>query len=308
MIYTLTLNPSIDYIIGVDNIEYGRVNRTSYEKILPGGKGINVSIVLNNLGVCSCALGFVGGFTGEYIKNALEESGVETDFVLLEKGVSRINTKIKSNEETEINAAGPEITDSEKAELMSKIKNIKDNDILVLAGSVPKGLGKDFYSEIMEVLKEKDVKIVVDAEGDLLKNTLKHRPFLIKPNNFELEGFFGVKINTLDETVKYAKELQKIGARNIFVSMGGDGGIFVCEDGNAFYSEAPKGRVINTTGSGDSAVAGFIFEYEKSNNFKDAFIMGISAGSASAFSENLAKKDEICDVFRKLTDKCEVLK
>ncbi len=307
MIYTLTLNPSIDYIVGVENIEYGKVNRSCYEKLLPGGKGINVSIVLKNLGICSCALGFVGGFTGEYIKNNLEDFGVETDFVWLEKGLSRINTKIKADVETEINGQGPEISDNEKALLFEKLKSLKKGDVLVLAGSVPKGLGKEFYSEIMRKINTDEIRVVVDSEGELLRNTLKHRPFLIKPNNFELEGFFGVKINSLEDTVEYAKKLQNEGAKNVFVSMGGDGGIFVCEDGQVFYSQAPKGKVINTTGAGDSAVAGFIFEYEKSENFKDAFIMGISAGSASAFSENLAKNDEICDVFYKMTDKCEDL-
>ena len=307
MIYTLTLNPSIDHIIGVENIEYGKVNRTSYEKIMPGGKGINVSIVLKNLGICSCALGFVGGFTGEYIKNAVEEFGVETDFISIKNGISRINTKIKADIETEINGQGPIVSESEKALLFEKLKSLKKGDVLVLAGSVPIGFGKEFYSEIMSKINTDEIKVVVDAEGELLKNTLKHRPFLIKPNNFELEGFFGVKINSIDETAEYAKKLRSEGARNIFVSMGGDGGIFVCENGQIFYSEAPKGKVINTTGAGDSAVAGFIFEYERSENFKNAFITGISAGSASAFSENLAKKDEICDVFRKMTDKCKIL-
>ena len=307
MIYTLTLNPSIDYIIGVENIEYGKVNRTSYEKILPGGKGINVSIVLKNLGICSCAMGFIGGFTGEYIKKAVEEFGVETDFISIKDGVSRINTKIKADVETEINGQGPIVSENEKVLLFEKLKSLKKGDVLVLAGSVPKGFGKEFYSELMSKINTDEIKVVVDAEGELLRNTLKYKPFLIKPNNFELEGFFGVKIKSLDETVEYAKKPQIEGARNVFVSMGGDGGIFVCEDGEAFYSKAPKGKVINTTGAGDSAVAGFICEFENSGNYERAFLMGISAGSASAFSENLAKKDEICDVFHKMTDKCEII-
>lgn len=307
MIYTLTLNPSIDYIMGVENIEYGKVNRASYEKILPGGKGINVSIVLKNLGIDSCALGFVGGFTGEYIKKAVEEFGVETDFISIKEGISRINTKIKADIETEINGQGPIVSENEKALLFEKLNFLKKGDVLVLAGSVPKGFGKEFYSDIMSKINTDEIKVVVDAEGELLRNTLKHKPFLIKPNNFELEGFFGVKIKTIDETAEYAKKLRAEGAKNVFVSMGGNGGLFVCEDGKVFYSAAPKGKVINTTGAGDSAVAGFIFEYENSKSFKDAFMMGISAGSASAFSENLAKKEEICDVFHKMTDKCETL-
>jgi len=306
MIYTLTLNPSIDYIMGVDSFEMGKVNRNSYEKILPGGKGINVSIVLNNLGKDTCAMGFVGGFTGDYIKNAVEEYGVKTDFVLLKNGISRINTKIKSELETEINGIGPEISESEKNELIKKLEKIKDGDTLVLAGSVPKGFGKEFYSDIMSKISE-NVNVVVDAEGKLLENTLKNKPFLIKPNNFELEQFFGVKIEEKSEIVKYAKELQKLGAKNVFVSMGGDGGIFVCQDGKAFFSPAPKGKVINTTGSGDSAVAGFLFEYDNSKDFEKAFLMGIAGGSASAFSENLGKKEEILNIFENIKENMEYI-
>lgn len=303
MIYTLTLNPSIDYIVGIDEFETGKVNRTAYEKILPGGKGINVSIVLKNLGTDSCALGFVGGFSGEYIRQAVEEHGVKTDFVILQKGISRINTKIKAEEETEINAKGPKIEEKEVELLMEKIRNINDGDVLVLAGSVPKGFGKDFYSEIMKELSSKNVKIVVDAEGELLTNTLQYKPFLIKPNNFELEGIFGVKICSKDETVKYAKELQKMGARNVIVSLGGDGGILVAEDGKVFFTEVPKGKVINTTGCGDSVVAGFIHEFENSENYEKSFLMGISSGSAGAFSENLAQKEDILNVYNVLIDK-----
>lgn len=303
MIYTLTLNPSIDYIVGIDEFETGKVNRTAYEKILPGGKGINVSIVLKNLGTDSCALGFVGGFSGEYIRQAVEEHGVKTDFVILQKGISRINTKIKAEEETEINAKGPKIEEKEVELLMEKIRNINDGDVLVLAGSVPKGFGKDFYSEIMKELSSKNVKIIVDAEGELLTNTLQYKPFLIKPNNFELEGIFGVKICSKDETVKYARELQKMGARNVIVSLGGDGGILVAEDGKVFFTEVPKGKVINTTGCGDSVVAGFIHEFENSENYEKSFLMGISSGSAGAFSENLAQKEDILNVYNVLIDK-----
>lgn len=303
MIYTLTLNPSIDYIVGLDDLETGKVNRAVYDKILPGGKGINVSIVLKNLGTDSCALGFVGGFSGDYIKKAVEEHGVKTDFVTLKKATSRINIKIKAEEETEINAKGPEISENEVEILMDKIRNINDGDVLVLAGSVPKGFGKDFYSEIMKELSSKNIKIIVDAEGELLKNTLQYKPFLIKPNNFELEGIFGVKIDSKEETVKYAKELRKMGARNVIVSLGGDGGILVSEDGKVFFTEAPRGKVVNTTGCGDSVVAGFIHEFENSKNNEKAFLMGISSGSAGAFSENLAQKEDIFNVYNVLIAK-----
>jgi len=302
MIYTLTLNPSIDYIVGFDSLEIGKVNRTSYEKILPGGKGINVSIVLKNLGTDSCALGFVGGFSGEYIRNAVENSGVKTDFVTLGNGISRINTKIKAEEETEINAKGPDISANEIELLLDKIRKINDGDVLVLAGSVPRGFGKEFYAEIMKELSSRDIKIVVDAEGELLKNTLQYEPFLIKPNNFELEGIFGVEIHSKEETIEYAKKLQKMGAKNVIVSLGGDGGILVSEDGNVFLTEAPKGKVVNTTGCGDSVVAGFVFEFENSKDYEKAFLMGISCGSAGAFSENLAQKEDVFRIYNSLID------
>ena len=306
MIYTLTLNPSIDFIIGVDGFEQGKVNRTTYDKMLPGGKGINVSIVLNNLGVETCTLGFVGGFTGEYIKNEIKKYGVKTDFVELDDCISRINVKIKSSEETEINASGPFVNDEKQEMLLKKIGNMGKGDVLVLAGSVPKGFEKTFYSDIISEISP-EVLVVVDAEGELLTNSLKNRPFLIKPNNFELEGIFGVKINSKSEIVEYGRKLQKMGARNILVSMGGDGGIFICEDGRAFFSEAPKGKVINTTGAGDSTVAGFLAEFQKSGNYEKAFLFALSSGSASAFSEELATESEVLKLFEKISDKLKYL-
>ncbi len=304
MIYTLTLNPSIDYIVGIDNLETGKVNRNSYDKILPGGKGINVSIVLSNCGVKSCALGFVGGFSGEYIKKAVKKAGVKTDFVLLKNGISRINVKIKAEEETEINASGPEISDYDKSRLEKKLRKIKSGDFLVLAGSVPKGFGKDFYSNIMKSLPE-NLNVVVDAEGELLTNTLKYRPFLVKPNIFELEQIFGVKISHKAEIVKYAKELQNMGAKNVIVSMGGDGAVFLTEEGKCMFSPAPKGKVINTTGSGDSTVAGFLYSISKKMNFEDAFLFAVSCGSACAFSENLAEFHNVVKIFENIKENIE---
>lgn len=307
MIYTLTLNPSVDYITGVENFRTGTVNRSCYEKILPGGKGINVSIVLNNLGIKSCAMGFAGGFTGEYIKNSLENDGIETDFVLLKNGISRINTKIKSDEETELNASGPLISEDEKEILLKKLEKIQSGDILVLAGSVPRGFGKEFYSDIMKNLFEKNVKVIVDAEGELLKNTLSEKPFLVKPNNFELEGIFEIKIDSFEKIIEYGKKLREMGARNVLVSLGKDGGIFISEENECFYCEAPSGKVINTTGAGDSVVAGFISEICCGGSFKNAFLKGISSGSASSFSENLCKKDEVLSIFNKIKEKIKIL-
>ncbi len=304
MIYTLTLNPSIDYIMGVENLTLGEVNRSGYEKILPGGKGINVSIVLKNLGKDSCAMGFIGGFTGNYIKEEIEKSGVKTDFVLLKNGISRINTKVKSHEETEINGMGPEISEDEKDELIEKLKKIKGGDILVLAGSVPRGFGKDFYLEIMSKIPE-NVKVVVDAEGDLLKNTLHRRPFLIKPNIFELCQIAGKNLENLSDIKSAAFELRKMGARNVLVSMGGDGALFVSEKNECMFCSAPKGKVVNSTGSGDSLVAGFLWVAEESEDFERAFLMGISSGSACAFSENLAEFKNTVEIYDEIKGNIE---
>lgn len=300
MIYTVTLNPSIDYIIGIDNLKEGYVKRSSYEKILPGGKGINVSRVLNNLGVKSCVLGFKAGFTGEYIKNFLKKEGIKTDFINVEEEVSRINVKIKSEKETEINAVGPKISEKYIKSFLKKLKKIKNNDIVVLAGSIPSSLDKSFYEKIMIKLCLKNVKIIVDAEKELLLNTLKYKPFLIKPNNYELGEIFNKSLENEEEIIECAKKLQKMGAQNVLVSLGSKGGIMVCENGNIFKSMAPSGKLINSTGAGDSCVAGFIEEFEKSKDYKKAFLKGICAGSASAFSEELATKEEIYNLYNNL--------
>lgn len=293
MIYTVTFNPALDYIVKVDHLTLGMVNRTVQEEIYYGGKGINVSIVLNNLGLQSTALGFIAGFTGREISDGVAAMGVASDFIELREGISRINVKIKSQEESEINGQGPMIHDDELEMLYKKLDGIQDGDILVLAGSIPNTLPEDIYEKIMARLQEKDIKIVVDATKDLLLNVLKYHPFMIKPNNHELGEMFGVVLKTNDEIIHYAKELQKRGARNVLISMAGDGAILVDENGQTFISAPPKGTVKNSVGAGDSMVAGFIAGYLKSENYEDALKMGLATGSASAFSEGLATKEEV---------------
>lgn len=293
MIYTVTFNPALDYIVKVDHLTLGMVNRTVQEDIYYGGKGINVSIVLNNLGLQSTALGFIAGFTGREISDGVAAMGVASDFIELREGISRINVKIKSQEESEINGQGPMIHDDELEMLYKKLDGIQDGDILVLAGSIPNTLPEDIYEKIMARLQEKDIKIVVDATKDLLLNVLKYHPFMIKPNNHELGEMFGVVLKTNDEIIHYAKELQKRGARNVLISMAGDGAILVDENGQTFISAPPKGTVKNSVGAGDSMVAGFIAGYLKSENYGDALKMGLATGSASAFSEGLATKEEV---------------
>lgn len=293
MIYTVTFNPSLDYIVSVKTLTLGMVNRTSSEKILPGGKGINVSIVLKNLGYDSTALGFIGGFTGTEIEQEVKNFGCYTDFIQIPNGLSRINLKMKSKEETEINGQGPVIEQVDLERLYKQLDDLQDDDILVLAGSIPATMPEDIYEKILERLYGKKIQFIVDATGDLLVNVLKYHPFLIKPNNHELSEIFGTVLHCNEEIIHYARQLQKMGARNVLVSMAGDGAIFVSEDGEVYQSKAPKGKVVNSVGAGDSMVAGFTAGYLIHQNYKEAFKMGIAAGSASAFSENLATKEEV---------------
>lgn len=293
MIYTVTFNPSLDYIVSVDNFTCGIVNRTTDEIIFPGGKGINVSMVLKNLGFENTALGFLAGFTGNRIQDLLEEKGVRADFISVEKGISRINVKLRSNEETEINGQGPAIAEADIKKLYEKLDTLSDGDILVLAGSIPDVMPGSMYMDIMRHLQNKDLKIVVDATKDLLVNVLQYHPFLIKPNNHELGEIFGVKIESKADVITYAKKMQEKGARNVLVSMAGDGAVLVAEDGSIFQSEAPKGKVVNSVGVGDSMVAGFIAGYLENGSYEKAFQMGVCTGSASAFSEELATKAEV---------------
>lgn len=293
MIYTVTFNPSLDYIVSVDDFTCGIVNRTTDEIIFPGGKGINVSMVLKNLGFENTALGFLAGFTGNRIQELLEEKGVRTDFISVENGISRINVKLRSNEETEINGQGPAIAEMDIEKLYEKLDTLSDGDILVLAGSIPDVMPGSMYMDIMKHLQNKDLKIVVDATKDLLVNVLQYHPFLIKPNNHELGEIFGVKIENKADVITYAKKMQEKGARNVLVSMAGDGAVLVAEDGSIFRSEAPKGKVVNSVGAGDSMVAGFIAGYLENGSYEKAFQMGVCTGSASAFSEELATKAEV---------------
>ena len=300
MIYTVTFNPSLDYVIEVDSFTLGRVNRSKQEDMYPGGKGINVSIVLKNLGIESNALGFIAGFTGEEIENRVKEFGCNTDFIKLKDGLSRINVKLKSNEESEINGGGPIIDEESLENLYSKLDTLGQGDILVLAGSIPTSLPEDIYEKIMARLEQKDIKIVVDATKDLLLNVLKYKPFLIKPNNHELGEMFNVELKSDEEIIHYAKKLQEQGAKNVLISMAGEGAILITESGEAVKSGVPKGKVKNSVGAGDSMVAGFIAGYLNDNDLKEAFKMGVATGSASAFSEWLATKDKVLKLLAEL--------
>lgn len=299
MIYTVTFNPSLDYIVSVDHFKMGMVNRTSKELMYPGGKGINVSIVLSNLGVKNTAFGFSAGFTGEEIIRKVQEKGIEAEFIKVQEGISRINVKLRSEEESEINGKGPEITEENIKKLYEKLDSLKQGDILVLAGSIPDMMPKSIYMDIMDYLKEKNLMVVVDATKELLLNVLPYYPFLIKPNNHELEEIFGVEIKTKDQVIEYAKKLREKGAKNVLVSMAGEGAVLVTEDGQEFRAEAPKGKVINSVGAGDSMVAGFLYGYLKNNDYKEALAYGICTGSASAFSEELAEKKQVEDLKKK---------
>ena len=300
MIYTVTFNPAIDYVVKVPDLKLGSVNRTETDDVQLGGKGINVSVILNNLGVKNIALGFVAGFTGEKIKNALEKEGVKTDFIELNKGLTRINVKIKADEETEINGTGPDIPQSAVDELFEKLSALKNGDILILAGSIPKSMPDDIYEKIMERLSDKGIQFVVDATKDLLCNVLRYKPFLVKPNNFELEEIFNVKLDTDNDITTYAKKLQEKGARNVLVSMGGKGAILIDENGKDYKMDAVKGNVKNTVGAGDSMVAGFVAGFIEKNDYSYALKLGSASGSATAFSLNLATKQEIMDILQKM--------
>ena len=293
MIYTVTFNPSLDYVVDVKDFKVGVVNRTTKETIFPGGKGINVSMVLKNLGYDSTALGFTAGFVGNEIIRLLNERGVNTDFIPVDKGVSRINVKLRSNEESEINGQGPEIEEADIQRLYKKLDSISEDDVLVLAGSIPDVMPSSMYMDIMNYMKDKNIKIVVDATKDLLTNVLSYHPFLIKPNNHELGEIFGVTITDKEDVIKYAKKLQERGARNVLVSMAGDGAVLVSEDGQEFKAEAPVGELKNSVGAGDSMVAGFISGDLETKDYKQAFKYGVCTGSASAFSEELATKAEV---------------
>lgn len=301
MIYTVTFNPSLDYIVNVENLTLGRVNRTNREIIFPGGKGINVSIVLKNLGMSSTSLGFVAGFTGQEIQTQLRKLQIEEHFIPLPEGISRINVKLRSNEESEINGMGPNIDSEALIQFYKQLDGLTSEDVLVLAGSIPSTLPPTIYRNILERLQSKGVMVAVDATRDLLCNVLEFHPFLIKPNNFELGEIFGLDdLRDKQDVILYARRLQERGARNVLVSMAGDGAVLAAEDGTTYESPAPKGKVVNSVGAGDSMVAGFIYGYLTTGSYEKAFYTGISCGSASAFSEKLATKDEVERIYQEM--------
>lgn len=299
MVYTVTFNPAIDYVVQADDITVGSVNRTRGEKIYFGGKGINVSMVLAELGVKSKALGFVAGFTGEAIEKGIAESGVDADFVHLERGFSRINVKIKSECETELNGQGPAIDDKALGELFAKLDDISDGDTIVLSGSIPGSMPADIYERILERLQDRKVKAVVDATKDLLLNVLKYKPYLIKPNNHELGEMFGVTLKTTDEIAEYAKKLKDMGAQNVLISMAGDGALLIDENGRTHICGVCRGTVKNSVGAGDSMVAGFIAG-SSGGDYEYALKLGTAAGGATAFSDGLAEKELIFELLKQL--------
>ncbi|CCY17631.1 fructose-1-phosphate kinase [Eubacterium sp. CAG:786] len=299
MVYTVTFNPAVDYIVHTKELRAGATNRSDSEEIYFGGKGINVSIVLSELGVKSKALGFVAGFTGAAIERGVSEKGIDADFVHLSGGFSRINVKIKSDEETELNGQGPKIPDEAVQQLFAKLDELQDGDTLVLAGSIPSSLPSDIYERILARLSGRKIRAVVDATKDLLVKVLKYQPFLIKPNNFELGEIFGVELHTTDEIVRYAEKLHEMGARNVLVSMAGDGAVLLDETGKTHVCGVCRGTVKNSVGAGDSMVAGFIAGCEKAG-YEYALKLGTAAGGATAFSEGLATKEKINELLAQL--------
>lgn len=300
MIYTVTFNPALDYILELDKLEIGKIQKSKTELILPGGKGINVSTVLTNLEIDNIALGYKAGFVGAEIERLLRNMNVKTDFIDLEEGNSRINVKISGEEETAINTNGPQISENKILELLEKLKTLNESDYLVLSGSIPSSIKDDIYEKICRIVKKQNVKIVVDATKNLLVQALKYNPFLIKPNNEELGEIFGVEIHTKEDAYVYGKKLKEMGAQNVLVSMGKIGAALIDEAGQEYFIKSPEGKRVNTVGSGDSMVAGFIAGFLKYNNYNDALRMGVSAGSASALSKYLATKEEVYNLFNNI--------
>ena len=298
MIYTVTFNPSLDYVVQVEHFQGDAVNRTSEEHVYPGGKGNNVAVIASNLGMKSRALGFKAGFTGAAMEQMLQAFGCDTDFIALEEGVTRINVKVKSDDEFEINGQGPRIPEEKILQLYKKLDALESGDVLVLSGSIPNTLPDDMYERIMERLAGTGVRISVDATKDLLMNVLKYHPFLIKPNNHELGEMFGVRLESDNEIAEYARKLQEMGARNVLVSMAGDGAILITEDGSVLKQLPPAGEVVNSVGAGDSMVAGFLTGYLKTGSYKEALKLGTAAGSATAFTSWLADHEAIDKLYK----------
>ncbi len=299
MIYTVTLSPTLDYVVSVDHFQTGAINRTRSEDVFPGGKGVNVSLVLNDLGYLTTAMGFIAGFTGAEIKRLLRVGGVESNFIQVERGMSRINMKIRSDEETAINGQGPEITQEDIGTLFSRLRFLIDGDTIVLAGHIPPSLPSDMYEQILEFLRGRNLRVIVDAEKELLTGTLRFHPWLIKPNAEELGDIFGIQIHSREEAVPYAARLQDMGARNVLVSLGGEGAVLLTEQGEIFSSDALKGKVVNTVGAGDSMIAGFLAGYlDSDGDYEIAFKEGLCAGAAKAFNLTMTTKKEICYLMR----------
>lgn len=300
MIYTVTFNPALDYVVKVEHFTLGEVNRTAEEHIFYGGKGINVSAVLANLGHESRALGFVAGFTGEEIERGVRSLGFESDFIHVARGMSRINVKLKSDQESEINGMGPEITSQDVDKLFEKLEDLKQGDVLVLSGSIPSSIDRGIYERILSSLEDRGILAVVDAEKELLLNVLKYHPFLIKPNNHELGDMFGIILKSQEEIAEYARKLQHMGAGNVLVSMAGDGALLVTEDGQVHRMGVAEGTVKNSVGAGDSMVAGFLAGYLENGDYGQALRLGTAAGGATAFSDGLGTKDRIMELYEAL--------
>lgn len=301
MIYTLTMNPALDYVVDLSNFITGKVNRAEEEHVFYGGKGINVSGVLKELGFQSVCLGFVSGFTGsEIVRGIQQELGLHSEMIRVDKGMTRINVKIHSFQETELNGMGPIIEDSDKEKLLQQLDLLSDDDVLVVSGSVPQSMSTDIYCDILQRISHKNVKVVVDATGDLLKKCLVYRPFLIKPNNHELAELFGVELQSIDDIEFYARKLQEMGAQNVLISMAKDGALLIDENGQKHQLGVCKGTVKNSVGAGDSMVAGFIAGYLSHMNYLDILKLATACGGATAFSSGLASKEKIDELLKQL--------
>ncbi len=300
MIYTVTFNPAVDYVVHTDEMKTGMTNRSIKEEVYFGGKGINVSVILNELGVKSRALGFVVGFTGDAVEKGIADQGIETDFIHLKRGLTRINVKIKADDETELNCSGPDIDEESVNILFEKLDKLEKGDILILAGSIPKSLPADIYARILEKMSAKGVSAAVDATGKLLLNVLEYKPFVVKPNNFELGDMFGVELHGTDEVIEYAKKLRSMGAVNVLVSMAGDGAVLVDENDEVHVCGVCSGTVKNSVGAGDSMLAGFIAGYSEKHDYGYALKLGTAAGGATAFSDGLASGSYIRELFETL--------
>ena len=297
MIYTVTLNPSLDYVMDVENFCVGSVNRSGKETVMPGGKGINVSLMLEELGYQTQALGFLAGFTGDEIRRLLSERGLPSDFLFLENGFSRINVKLKSGEETEINGSGPFVSETDSDALLHQLEErLREGDVLVLSGSVPRSLSASVYVDITRLCAEKNVRIAADVSGQVLWELLPYRPCLVKPNHHELGELFGVRVETVDEAAFYARKIQTAGAENVLVSLAEKGAVLVTENAE-YYADAPSGEVKNSVGAGDSAVAGFLAGWLREKNAERALAVAVAAGSATAFSESIAEGETVASLF-----------